>query len=434
MLEARVRSHDPRSAWGIIAAAFVVRLLWGLAAGVTPGGAGFDDAAWYHRTAITLAHGGGYLSPFTAHPTAAWPPGYPLVLSLAYRVAGTTPATAVALNAIFGAFTCFFVWRLGAHLGGARLGLVAVALVAFFPSHVFFAAVVLSETLFTCLVCGLVLAAVRLLARAGDAPRGAWVVWGLAAGLTALVRAESVVVALVPAASLAIRADRRARRVLAATLLGVVVALAPWTLRNFRVFGTFVPTSTGFGRTLWIGHNPLASGGMSDAIQAAMQQAILAAGVVPDAAGEVAVDRLLRRQALAFALAHPARELVLTPLRTYHLFRGDHVWQSWYDPGTPRVLPSAEAHRLLGAAGNLYYAVVGVLAVAGLFLRRPEPAASWRILDVLIVVWIALFTAIYGDPRFHHVLIPFACILAAVAVLAAAGGRDTNELDATRAA
>jgi hypothetical protein len=438
MPEARVRSDDPRRALALVVVAFGLRLAWGLAAGVTPGGESFDDAAWYHHTAITLARGGGYLSPVTAHPTAAWPPGYPLVLALGYMLAGAGPTTAVVMNAVFGALTCGFVWQLGSTLAGRRSGLVATALTAFFPSHVFFSALVLSETLFTCLVTGLMLAAVRRLARGDDTGVGGWLVWGLAAGAVALVRAEAVVLALVPALSLAVRGARGAsRRVLAATLAGVVIALAPWTLRNLRVFDAFVPTSTGAGRTLWIGHNPHATGGMNQTIQAAMIGEIVAAGLgltYPSPADELAVDRLLRGQALRFAATHPGRELALTPLRAYYLFRGDHVWEEWYQPGTPRVLPSPAARRTLAAIGNLYYGAVLVLALVGLIVRPAEPAAGWRVLDVLMLVWIAIFTLIYGDPRFHHVLMPPACVLAAVALVRVAGGSAAEELDAVHAA
>jgi hypothetical protein len=399
MPEARVRSDDPRRALALVVVAFGLRLAWGLAAGVTPGGESFDDAAWYHHTAITLARGGGYLSPFTAHPTAAWPPGYPLVLALGYMLAGAGPTTAVVMNAVFGALTCGFVWQLGSTLAGRRSGLVATALTAFFPSHVFFSALVLSETLFTCLVTGLMLAAVRRLARGDDTGVGGWLVWGLAAGAVALVRAEAVVLTLVPALSLAVRGARGAsRRVLAATLVGVVIALAPWTLRNLRVFDAFVPTSTGAGRTLWIGHNPHATGGMDHTIQAAMIGEIVAAGLgltYPSPADELAVDRLLRGQALRFAATHPARELALTPLRAYHLFRGDTSGKS--GTSRERACPAVS-----GGAPHARRDQQPLLwrrarrALVGLIVRPAEPAAGWRVLDVLMLVWIAIFTLIYA--------------------------------------
>ena len=415
-------------------AAFAVRLGWGLAAGVMPGSQGFDDAGWYHSTAIGLARGIGYASPFDLQPTAAWPPGYPALLAGAYRLFGASPSTAVALNAVSGAVTCLLVWHIGRALAGRRAGLVAASLFAAFPSTIFFAALVLSETFFTCVACALVLAGVRLVGRdAGGVP---WLLWGVGAGLVALVRAEAIVLLLVPAVTLASRGALGASgRILAVTVFGAIVALAPWTVRNARVFGTLVPTSTGFGRTLWIGHNPDADGGMRVELQRAMAASMTAAGVTPAGpAGELATNRLLLREAIAFAVAHPGREVGLTAARVYHLFRGDHVWQSWYGPGTPRPLPSASARTWLGRFGDAYYLAVGFLALAGWLAREPEPAAGWRFVDLAMGIWIAVFALVYGDPRFHQVLLPFACVLASSGLVGAADHRQGRELGATRAA
>lgn len=393
---------------------------------MTPGASGPDDAAWYHHSALILLRGSGYLSPFTLLPTASWPPGYSAVLALGYFLAGATPATVSWINAVFGALTCFFVWRIGTRLLGARGALVATALLAAFPSQIFFVAVALSETLFTCLACGLLLAAMRLAERPATSPGRnlvAWVLWGLAAGATALVRAEAMLLALAPAATfVSLGTWRTAGRVLGATVLGTLLALAPWMARNARLFGTVVPTATSFGRTLWIGHNPLATGGMSSAIQESMEAVLTDEGPFePGPIGELARDRALRRHALAFALANPLREIALTPARAYHLFRGDHVWQSWYYPGTPRFFASDGTRRMLGRLGDLYYALVGFLAVAGWVVHARAPVIGWRLLNTFAVTWVAIFTAIYGDPRFHHFLIPLACVLAAAPMARQAG-------------
>ncbi len=347
-----------------------------------------------------------------------WPPGYPAVLALGYRLFGAAPTTAVGLNAAFGAVTCWLVWRLGLRLVGVHGALVATALFAAFPSHVFFAALTLSETLFTCLVSGLLLAAMALGERPAPYALGGWILWGAAAGATGLVRSEAIALAAAPALALASRGAWWASgRVLVAAVFGALLALTPWIVRNVGLFGVVVPTSTSFGRTLWIGHNPLATGGMNTAINDAMQDLLVRHGPFAwSPAGDLASDRMFRDDALAFAVAHPLRELVLVPARAYHLFRGDHVWQAWYHPGTPRVASSDAARRLLGRVGDGYYLVVGILAVAGWFVRRPSRAAAWRLLDVACAVWIGIFALIYGDPRFHLVLMPIACLLAATAL------------------
>ncbi len=411
-----VAGRQRQVALGFVVIAFVLRLAWGIAAGVTPGADGPDDAAWYHRTAALLAKGHGYVSMFTGAPTAAWPPAYPLFLSILYRVTGPTPTTAVVANAVLGALTCWLVWRFGVHLGRPRLGVAATALLAAFPGQIFFSALVLSETLFTCVACALWLVATTLIDR--RAPFRAWVPWGMALGVAALVRAEAIAFAVVPALALAsLRDVRTAMPALAAAVLGATLALTPWTIRNAAVFGAFVPTSTSFGRTFWIGHNPDANGGMKVEHQQAMQRRMIENGLGPtDPARELAGNRLLLRDALEWAAAHPGREIGLTAARVYHLFRGDHVWQSWYGPGTPRPFPSTTARTWLGRLGDAYYLVVGVVAVVGWLRLRRGHSSGWRVLELSALVWVGMYALIYGDPRFHHVLIPIACLLAASAL------------------
>ena len=172
---------------GLVVIAFGLRLAWGLAAGVTPGGESFDDAAWYHHTAIALARGGAVPEPVHG----------PSDGGVAARLSAGLGARLPARGRRSGdggrrerRLRRAHVWlRLAARQrarGPRGPGSSRRALTAFFPSHVFFSALVLSETLFTCLVAGLTLAAVRRLTRGGGTGVGGWLVWGLAAGAVAL--------------------------------------------------------------------------------------------------------------------------------------------------------------------------------------------------------------------------------------------------------
>ena len=60
-----------------------------------------------------------------------------------------------------------------------------------------------------------------------------------------------------------------------------------------------------------------------------------------------------------------------------------------------------------------------ILTAAGLFVLL----VCWLVygpLEVSAAVWVGMYALIYGDPRFHHVLIPIACLLAASALTASA--------------
>jgi hypothetical protein len=71
----------------------------------------FNDMLFYHDTAKALADGRGYIS-FDAQPTARWPPAFPFLLSLVYRVAGAKPGAGEAMNALLGGW-----WRSAASAG-----------------------------------------------------------------------------------------------------------------------------------------------------------------------------------------------------------------------------------------------------------------------------------------------------------------------------
>jgi len=44
-------------------------------------------------------------------------------------------------------------------------------------------------------------------------------------------------------------------------LLFFVLTLSPWIIRNYRVFGKFIPGTTMGGRVFWEGNNPYSEGG-----------------------------------------------------------------------------------------------------------------------------------------------------------------------------
>ena len=67
--------------------ALAARLAW--IASVHPAQGVFDDTGYYDFFAKTLAGGGDFRMPWGT-PTAFWPPGYPAVLAIAYRVFGSS--------------------------------------------------------------------------------------------------------------------------------------------------------------------------------------------------------------------------------------------------------------------------------------------------------------------------------------------------------
>ena len=82
----------------------------------------------------------------------------------------------------------------------------------------------------------------------------AWFVLGVSSGLLLLLQPSLLPVVLVYGAWLACF-KARSRRVLIA-IAGLVLAMAPWTVRNYLTFGRFIPFRDNFGLELWLGNHP----------------------------------------------------------------------------------------------------------------------------------------------------------------------------------
>jgi hypothetical protein len=134
--------------------------------------------------------------------------------------------------------------------------------------------------------------------------------------------------------------------------LGLVVVMAPWWIRNHRLYGRFVPTAIWTGASLYDGLNPTATGA-SD-----MDTFMASPEVWP--LDEEQQDATLRRRALAFAREHPGRVLRLA------LVKLARYWSPWPNAATfrsPVVL-------LAGAAVEL---PIYALILLGAWDRRRDP-------------------------------------------------------------
>ena len=81
---------------GLGLVSFVPRLLTALLVSTIP----VSDFAWFDERAAELAAGIGFQE--NGIPTAFWPPGYPFVLSLIYRLFGHSWLAGMLFNAVLG--------------------------------------------------------------------------------------------------------------------------------------------------------------------------------------------------------------------------------------------------------------------------------------------------------------------------------------------
>lgn len=423
------RSHaGSRWAPGVVVGVGVaLRLLWATVGARSP--RILADPAIYYAAALQIAHGDGYVS-FNGHPTAYYPPGYPWFLGslqwLLERVglgSHTVGATAVAQSLLSGVAIAAVIVA-GDRLGGRRAGLLAGSIVALWPNLVVHASLMLSETLFLTLVSVALAGIVTMVDDDGRLVSWRAVIAGGALGAATLVRPQVLMVGVAVVVAWAVcRVPLRdlARRT-AVLVVGVVVVVAPWTIRNAVVFGSFVPVSTNDGDNLCVGFNADATGYFM--IPSGCDTGEL---YVASTAAELRRQAVTRDRAFAFVREHPGELPVLTWKKLWYTYRADTdgIWASISFGRDPWLW--GWGRRAMDVVSTVYYAAVMLLAVTGVVLSvrswwRARRAAGPVDPTALVVVLGAFASSIvpvlfFGDPRFKVGATPLYAVLAAAAAL-----------------
>jgi 4-amino-4-deoxy-L-arabinose transferase-like glycosyltransferase len=213
--------------------------------------------------AAALASGLGFSAPY-AHapiaPTAQQPPLYPPILAGIFRVFGIYTVqsawVAVLVNILAGAVTAVLLYYVGRLHFGETVGVLAAWLWVFPWTYRLSS---FSVSLTSACLAALGLTALFLWVPGMLASGWRWFVLGIYCGLLILLQPALLTVALAYGVWLAL-SNARSRRVVIAGILiataGLLLTVSPWTLRNYVVFGRFIPVRDNFGLELWLGNRP----------------------------------------------------------------------------------------------------------------------------------------------------------------------------------
>jgi 4-amino-4-deoxy-L-arabinose transferase-like glycosyltransferase len=233
----------------LFAVALVLRMLVVHAFQVAP----TWDGQFYHRGAQSIAEGNGYSEPALIHgqpgraPWSHYPVGYSAFIGAAYAVFGSAPSVALQANAVIGALTAVLAFAFAIDILGRRRAQVAGALVAFHPGLVLYCALVMTEPL-----AGFLVLLTGFLARLLGGRRFGGCASGLALAASAFVRPQSLLT--LPLLLLLFPGTWR-QRLRQTALAGAtcVALLAPWAARNCLVLDGCAVVSTNGGWNLAIG-------------------------------------------------------------------------------------------------------------------------------------------------------------------------------------
>jgi hypothetical protein len=380
--------HPTRAQRLIVAAAvvgFALRLAFGL-------------GYWQHRPLthdereylalaknLTLGKGFVYDTPDVEGVSAAQfgrAPGYPFFLALIGAGRGdfdATPARVKLAQSIVGSLGVWLIGLIAFGSAGPRAGIVAAAIAAAYPPLVWICSYVFSEALYSTMTLASVVLLNRALERT-DVARATVVAIGagLVAGVAILVRPAMLV--FLPIAALWLIALRRTH--LAVTLVvGAALVVAPWTIRNARVYHRFVLVASEGGVTFWTGNHPRARG-----------------------EGDLAANPDLKLADLAFRAEHPGltaeqleplyyrdaiRSITDNPLRWVGLL----VKKMFYTvvPAGPSYALHSPLYRFVSIASYLLLLPVGVLGAVYWWRRPHRPETLVPLAASAVIVCIVFF-------------------------------------------
>lgn len=398
-------------AWiaGCVALAAALRLGWG--ALLTP--RQVSDMELYLEFARSLAergvfeHGGDRIF---------GPPGLSLLLAPFVKLFGTGTYLPLAVNVALSAGTVLVVAALARFLTDDRVMRVATLLVAVWPNHVFLSGLASKELL---VLFFLPLATLLYLrATEGDSFRATWLLaGGLAFGAATLAQPNTLVLLPAFAGMEALRGTplRASVRRLGLLAAGAALAISPWTIRNFLLFGRPVPVSANFGHSMLVGNHAGADGGFQPVRTPYLGMP------------ELEYDRLALGKALAWIRANPGAFLSLVP-RKQMIFLGDdgdgayHALKWAYGIGGARYVASK------GVSNAFWLGVLALVAVAltGSGDRSAEADPRLALFTLFFLCFLALLSVTESGARHHVALSGFLAILAALVARRQGAGAATE--------
>ena len=353
-----------------------------------------------------LASGRGFSSPFAnpSGPTAWMGPLFPGLLAQVFRIFGSfSRASALAIlsvNSFFSALTCIPIFFVAKRTFGAKTATWAGWAWAVFPYAVYLAAGRIWENSLTALFMTTLFWLILSL-RDGTSP-WVWVGFGLLAGIAAL--SNPVVLGILPFllawACWELRVHHRPWKLpLALAAVALVLVATPWEVRNYRVFGKFIPIRGNFWAEMRFGN----TGDTSD--------------IYPDWAHPATSDSEWREYARLGEVAYMDRErhLALDFIRQYP---GEFAWLTFRRFGFTwtgfwSLNPAYAANEPFQIPNAVFCSSLTLLMLLGIRKAwRRQPRGAIPFVLILVILPMAYYVT-HPCMDYRHIIDPEIVMLAA---------------------
>lgn len=364
------------------------------------------DAKAYDRIAQNLVIGNGFREDATVsvefdNAMLRAGPGYEFFLAGIYWVFGHHYEMVWIFQALLHGATAWLVYLAARALWPEKkeyLALFAAAIIGFHPDLIEISAMVMTETLYLFFTAALLF----LFARLNTIPSLSRAIGlGAVLGLGFLTRPPLLI--FLPIFIVYFSAQKRWKEAGLVTIAAVLI-LTPWTIRNYKHFQMFIPTTMVSDFNIWVGNLPSSDGGQ------------LASGFNPVTTyrteyGLKGLPNAAQESFKNFVLGHPGGFTKLTLIRVVYyasLIRPMGFW--FYQTGWSQLL--------FVVSSGLAITVLFVLGLSGLLLSLWEKyPKKWYLLVLTLSAPAPLILTVV-ESRYRFQIYPFLAVYAGFALWA----------------
>lgn len=343
--------------------------------------------------------------------SAMYPPGHDFLTKAVRFILGDSSLTTILFTSAMVTFASWLVYRVAGMAYGEAAGRLAGLVLALYPAWLIY-----GNFEYDLLLGTLLLLLVYLFFVRPPQSHRFWylAVFGLILGFTCLVKP---IATIFPLAALIIYLASNlsfGQAVKRTVTLGafMLLAIAPWTVRNYILMDHFVLVSTNSGIVLHTSNNPDSDG--REMTSPLMRP-------LPGDTDEVEKDRRHLRQAFEWIVHNPMQFLKLTGYRVTWTWGSDTTFVDSNSVLHGKLSPGA-MNAVKGVVQVAYLALVIVWGVGLILYRRAILASTLPLVILSPIVYIWMLHLVCQAHGQHHLpVMPFVIILASGTLVLRAG-------------
>ncbi len=319
---------------------------------------------------------------------------FSFLLATIYKIFGYHPLAARLVMAFVSVGVVFMVFKVACYFFDNRTALLSSAIAAIYAYFIFYGVSLVTETPFILAILTAIYLGTMLVQNSGRIVL--WIVFGIALAFSVLLR--MAVIFFVPVLfmwMLVQMHDHRQRFYVLIPIVIILLAITPFTIRNYLLWGKFMLLESQFGHVFWNGNHPGHMGNFHPYKVFPIPPNILASK------NDAIITNELLKMGIQNVLANPKNFVLLTLTRLREFFK---FW------------PTADSSFLANILRVISFGIIFPLSILGIILSLKR----WHALTP-IFLFMLIHTAVYATSwtmiRYRIPLDVFLIMFASVSIL-----------------